>query len=85
MGGHGWVGYRMLIAYMSHLELCFEIIDKQVLDFISKEIASSTDRDSSVPESDTRYLFFPGLIRIETPEQLLERYSKHQVPLWLDT
>ena len=60
---------EMLIAYMSHLELCFEIIDIQVLDFISKEIASSTDRDSSVPESDTRYLFFPGLIRIETPEQ----------------
>ena len=61
---------EMLIAYMSHLELCFEILDKQVLDFISKEITSSTDRDASVPESDTRYLFFPGLIRIETPEQV---------------
>ena len=61
---------EMLIAYMSHLELCFEIFDEQVLDFSSKEIASSTDRDASVPESDTRYLFFPGLIRIETPEQL---------------
>ena len=33
---------EMLIAYMSHFELCFEIIDIQVLDFISKEIASST-------------------------------------------
>ena len=62
---------EMLIAYMSHLELCFEIMDMQVLDFISKEIASSTDSDASVPESD-RYLFFPGLIRIETPEQRLE-------------
>ncbi len=61
---------EMLIAYMSHLELCFEIIDMQVLDFISKEIASSSDRDASVPESDTRYLFFPGLIRIETPERV---------------
>ena len=61
---------EMLIAYMSHLELCFEILDEQVLDFLSKEIASSTDRDSSVTESDTRYLFFPGLIRIETPEQV---------------
>ena len=57
---------EMLIAYMSHFELCFEIIDEQVLDYISKEIASSTDRDAS----DTRYLFFPGLIRIETPEQV---------------
>ncbi|XP_064387597.1 uncharacterized protein LOC135335879 isoform X10 [Halichondria panicea] len=63
---------EMLIAYMSHLELCFEIIDEQVLDFISKEIASSTYRDAFVPESDTRYLFFPGLIRIETPEQAWE-------------
>ncbi|XP_064387531.1 uncharacterized protein LOC135335855 isoform X9 [Halichondria panicea] len=61
---------EMLIAFMSHLELCFEIIDKKVLDFISKEIASSTDRDASVSESDTRYLFFPGLIRIETPDQV---------------
>ena len=59
---------EMLIAYMSHLELCFEIMDMQVLDFLSKEIASSTDRDASVPEPDTRYLFFPGLIRIETPD-----------------
>ncbi len=56
---------EMLIAFMSLLELCFEIMDKQVLDSISKEIASSTDRDASVPEPDTRYLFFPGLIRIE--------------------
>ena len=61
---------EMLIAFMSHLELCFEVIDKQVLDFISKEIASFTDRDASVPESDTRYLFFPGLIRIETPDKV---------------
>ncbi len=64
-----FVGFdiEMLIAYMSHLELCFEIIDMQVLNFISKEIA---DRHASVPESDTRYLFFPGLIRIETPERV---------------
>ncbi len=60
----------MLIAFMSHLELCFEVIDKQVLDFISKEIASLADRDASVLEPDTRYLFFPGLIRIETPDKV---------------
>ncbi len=57
---------EMLIAYMSHLELCFEITDKQV---ISNDITSSTEKDDSVPEPDTRYLFFPGLIRIKTPEQ----------------
>ncbi len=62
---------EMLIAFMSHLELCFEIADKQVLDFISKEIAS-TATDASVSESENRYIFFPGLIRIETPEQVWE-------------
>ena len=61
---------EMLIAFMSHLELCFEILDEQLLDCISKEIAFSTDRDASVPEFDTRYLFFPGLIRIKIPEQM---------------
>ncbi|XP_064398478.1 uncharacterized protein LOC135345065 isoform X3 [Halichondria panicea] len=60
---------EMLIAFMSHLELCFEVIDKQVLKYISKKIA---DQDASVPEFDTRYLFFPALIRIETPEQVWE-------------
>ncbi|XP_064387634.1 uncharacterized protein LOC135335894 isoform X2 [Halichondria panicea] len=65
---------EMLIAFMSHLELCFEITDKQVLDFISKEIDSTatTGRDTSVLESDTRYLFFPGLIRIEIPDHVWE-------------
>ncbi len=43
-------------------------LDSYYLDFILKEI-TSTDRDASVPESDTRYLFFLGLIRIEFPEQ----------------
>ena len=65
---------EMLTAFMSHLELCFEITDKQVLDFISKEIDSTatTGRDTSVLESDTRYLFFPGLIRIEIPDHVWE-------------
>ncbi len=63
---------KMLIAFMSHLEICFEVKDEQVLVIISKEIASSTDRDASIPESDTRYLFFPALIRIETPEHVWE-------------
>ena len=69
---------EMLIAFMSHLELCFEIIDKQVLDFILEEIAFSTDRAASVSEPDTRYLFFPGLIRIETPEQVWEESQNIQ-------
>ena len=54
---------EMLIAFMTHLELCFEIRDKQVLEYIQK---MEPDLD------DTRYLFFPGLIRIETPERVWE-------------
>ena len=54
---------EMLIAFMTHLELCFEIKDKQVLEYIQK---MEPDLD------DTRYLFFPGLIKIETPERVWE-------------
>ncbi len=57
---------EMLIAFMTHLELCFEIKDKQVLEYIQK---MEPDLD------DTRYLFFPGLIRIETPERVWEEDS----------
>ena len=54
---------EMLIAFMTHLELCFEIKDKQVLEYIHK---MEPDLD------DTRYLFFPGLIKIETPKSVWE-------------
>ena len=54
----------MLTAFLSHLELCFEIFDKEVLDCVRK-------LDENL-ETDSRYLFFPGLIRIENPEQVWE-------------
>ena len=54
----------MLISFMSHLELCFEIEDKKVLDCVREHEKN--------PEPDGRYLFFPGLIRIETPEKVWE-------------
>ncbi len=57
---------EMLIAFMTHLELCLEIKDKQVLEYIQK---MEPDLD------DTRYLFFPGLIRIESPECVWEEDS----------
>ena len=58
---------EMLIAFMSHLELCYEIEDKEVLKLvrIHEQTHDPTDR----------YLFFPGLIRIETPEQVWEEDS----------
>ena len=52
----------MLTVFMSHLELCFEILDNKVLDCVKKLKEN--------PEPDSRYLFFPGLIRIETLEQV---------------
>ena len=55
---------EMLIAFMSHLELCFEIEDKEVLECVREQEVN--------PELDSRYLFFPGLIRIETPEKVWE-------------
>ena len=55
---------EMLIAFMSHLELCFEITDKQVLVVIRKHEGD--------PDPDGRYLFFPGLVRIDTPEKVWE-------------
>ena len=55
---------EMLIAFMSHLELCFEITDKAVLESVREHEQN--------PESKGRYLFFPGLIRIDTPEQVWE-------------
>ena len=55
---------EMLIAFMSHLELCFEIKNKEVLECIREHEEN--------PEPDGRYLFFPGLIRIETPEKVWE-------------
>ena len=60
---HGY-DIEMLIAFMSHLELCFKISDKVVLEFVRKHEPN--------PEPDSRYLFFPGLIRIETPERVWE-------------
>ncbi len=57
---------EMLIAFMTRLELCFEIKDKQVLEYIQKTEPNLND---------TRYLFFPGLIRIETPERVWEEDS----------
>ena len=55
---------EMLIAFMSHLELCFEIKDKEVLECVREHEEN--------PEPDVRYLYFPGLIRIETPDKTWE-------------
>ena len=58
---------EMLAAFMSHLELCFEIFDKEVLICVRK-----LDEN---PKPDSRYLFFPGLIRIDNPQHMWEEDS----------
>ena len=58
---------EMLIAFMSHLELCFEITDEAVLVCVR--------RLDETPEPNCRYLFFPGLIRIDIPDQVWEEDS----------
>ena len=62
-------GYNidMLIAFMCRLELCHEIIDKEVLEYLKKI------EENLKPCS--RYFFFPGLIRIETPDKIWEEDS----------
>ena len=62
---------QMLLAFMTHLEFCFEIVDKEVLVQIIQLANKSVD-NSFPPDADGRYLFFPGLIRINIPERVWE-------------
>ena len=62
---------NMLIAVMTHLELCFEITDKEVLVQILKTFDESAD-GSILPDPEGRYFFFPGLIRINTQPRIWE-------------
>ena len=57
----------MLISYMACLEFCFEIKDRKLVECIVKS-ASALIHDS-------RYLFFPGLIKIDVPDRVWESKS----------
>ena len=63
---------NMLIAFMTHLEFCFEITDGEVLTQIVRILNEST-LEFFAPDPDSRYLFFPALIRINTPERVWEK------------
>ena len=58
---------EMLIGFLSHLEFCHEIFDKEVLELIS---------DSNQPEAglsaSERYFFFPALVRLNVPQEIWE-------------
>ena len=62
---------HLLITFMAHLEFCFEITDEEVLVQIMKILNEDVD-DCFSPDPDGRYLFFPGLIRINIPERVWE-------------
>ena len=73
---HAFKGYdlNMLIPYMSCLEFCFEIKDKEVLEHITKrEVDSLVGASAHILVG--RYLFFPGLIKIDVPDRVWESQS----------
>ena len=53
----------MLIGFLTHLEHCHEIKDKNILKLLSSD---------SNYTSDDKYFYFPGLVKIEKPEGVWE-------------
>ena len=53
----------MLIGFLTHLEHCHEIKDKNILKLLSSD--SNYNRDD-------KYFYFPGLVKIEKPEGVWE-------------
>ena len=52
---------KMLVGFLSLLEFCYEVSDHQVIELIEKH---------HLPEE--KYLFFPSLIRLKTPDKIWE-------------
>ena len=57
---------NMLIPYMSCLEFCFEIKDKESLEHIAKRNPEGASADPLA----NRHLLFPGLIKIDIPKEV---------------
>ena len=58
---------KMLVGFLSHLEFCHEIFDKEVLKLISESDKQETTGYFSTSE---RYFFFPSLVRLSVPEEI---------------
>ena len=56
----------MLVGFLTHLEFCHEISDKETLQLIGEQL-KSTDPSSSRDET---YLFFPALVKLEAPSNV---------------
>ena len=59
---------EMLVGFLCHLEYCHEIADEDVLHLIDKHQRNV----GAVYSSDERYFFFPGLVRLSTPQKVWE-------------
>ena len=85
-------GYNpnMLIRFLSHLEFCSEILDRETLELIDKHHSKSEQvrrhpavSDQSLPlespvlsSSFDQYFLFPGLILIDRPEHVWQSVSQ---------
>ena len=58
---------KMLVGFLTHLEFCHEISDKEILQLIDKHIQESSVKVLGVNDI---YLFFPALVRISAPEHV---------------
>ena len=65
---------EMIVQFLTHLEFCHEVSDREVVEMINKHEKESSrsvpatvtahDLPSEIPE---RYFFFPALVSVETP------------------
>lgn len=65
----------MLVGFLTHLEFCHEISDREVLQLIGKH---TTEFDDAIEGSEIndRYLFFPALVKVEAPDYVKHSKSK---------
>ena len=58
----------MLIGFLTHMEFCREIDDEVILQLLT---------ESDLRSLDSRFFFFPGLVRIEKPEDIWKDDGLH--------
>ena len=58
------VNSDMITQFLCHLEFCQEIKDVELVSLLATEGQSS-------PTADERYLFFPGLVHLDTPQDVI--------------
>ena len=59
--------HEVIVEFLIHLEFCFRIKDKHILEMITKKEVSLTNDASEYREE---YYFFPSLVRNENPEDV---------------